>query len=159
MIKITLEEAKQEYYPRPAGMSVKYTDAFTLTPLDSPQYNNYTTADFVNYWIKRQRFEAQLSFNEGYIYVLENKGQPGILKIGYTDRTPQARVKEINSGTGVITPWFIINAFPCKAPAQIESIIHSQINQYRVNKEGFAIQPSTAEETINRIISENNAAL
>ena len=159
MIKISLEEAKENYYPRPAGMSVKYTDAFTLTPLDGPQYENHTTAEFVNYWIKRQRFEAQLSFNEGYIYVLENKGQPGILKIGYTDRTPQARVKEINSGTGVITPWFIVNAFPCKAPAQIESIIHSQLNQYRVNKEGFAVTISTAEQIIAHIIAENNAAI
>jgi len=159
MIKISLEEAKENYYPRPTGMSVKYTDAFTLTPLDDPQYENHTTAEFVNYWIKRQRFEAQLSFNEGYIYVLENKGQPGILKIGYTDRTPQARVKEINSGTGVITPWFIVNAFPCKAPAQIESIIHSQLNQYRVNKEGFAVTVSTADSIITRIIAENNAAL
>ncbi len=159
MIKISLEEAKENYYPRPAGMSVKYTDAFTLTPLDGPQYENYTTAEFINYWIKRQRFEAQLSFNEGYIYVLENKGQPGILKIGYTDRTPQARVKEINSGTGVITPWFIVNAFPCKAPAQIESIIHSQLNRYRVNKEGFAVTVSTADDIITRIIAENNAAI
>ncbi len=159
MIKISLEEAKENYYPRPAGMSVKYTDAFTLTPLDGPQYENYTTAEFINYWIKRQRFEAQLSFNEGYIYVLENKGQPGILKIGYTDRTPQARVKEINSGTGVITPWFIVNAFPCKAPAQIESIIHSQLNRYRVNKEGFAVTVSTTDDIITRIIAENNAAI
>jgi hypothetical protein len=159
MIKISLEEAKENYYPRPAGMSVKYTDAFTLTPLDGPQYENHTTAEFINYWIKRQRFEAQLSFNEGYIYVLENKGQPGILKIGYTDRTPQARVKEINSGTGVITPWFIVSAFPCKAPAQIESIIHSQLNQYRVNKEGFAVTISAADNIITRIIAENNAAI
>lgn len=159
MIKISLDEAKQEYYPKPAGMSVKYTDAFTLTPLEGDQYKDYTTAEFVNYWIKRQRFEAQLSFNEGYIYILENKGQPGILKIGYTDRTPQARVKEINSGTGVITPWFIANAFPCKSPAQIESIIHDQLNQYRINKEGFGITIPTAEQVIIQIIDENNASI
>jgi len=157
MIRITIDEAKQDYYPRPNGMSVKYVDAFTLTPLKDEQYKNCTTAEFVNYWIKRQRFEAQLSFNEGYIYILENRGQPGILKIGYTDRTPQARVREINSGTGVITPWFIVNAFQCKSPAQIESIIHSQLNQYRINKEGFGITISAAEQTIVQIINENRA--
>lgn len=159
MIKITLEEAKQDYYPKPNNMSVKYVDAFTLTPLTDNKYNSYDTAEFINYWIKRQRFEAQLSFNEGYIYVLENKGQPGILKIGYTDRTPQARVKEINSGTGVITPWFIINAFACKAPTQIESLVHAQLDRYRVNKEGFAVKASHAEEIIASIIAENNAAI
>ena len=159
MVRITIDEAKQDYYPKPNGMPIKYVDAFTLTPLEGNQYKDYTTAEFVNYWIKRQRFEAQLSFNQGYIYILENKGQPGILKIGYTDRTPQSRVKEINSGTGVITPWFIVNAFPCKAPAQIESIIHSQLNQYRVNKEGFAVTIPTAEQIIVQIINENNAGL
>ena len=157
MIRITLDEAKQDYYPRPNGMSVKYVDAFTLTPLEDEQYKDCTTAEFVNYWIKRQRFEAQLSFNEGYIYILENRGQPGILKIGYTDRTPQTRVREINSGTGVITPWFIVNAFQCKSPAQIESIIHSQLNQYRINKEGFGVTTLAAEQIIVQIINENRA--
>lgn len=159
MIKISLEEAQSEYYPKPAGMSVKYTDAFTLTPLTGSEYDGYNSADYVNYWIKRQRFDAQLSFNEGYIYILENKGQPGILKIGYTDRTPQSRVKEINGGTGVITPWFIVNAFPCKAPSHIESFVHLQLNQYRVAKEGFAVTVTMAEETIASIIKENNAGL
>jgi hypothetical protein len=159
MMKISLEEAQQNYYPKPAGMSVRYTDAFTLTPLTGSHYDGYDSADYVNYWIKRQRFDAQLSFNEGYIYILENKGQPGILKIGYTDRTPQQRVKEINGGTGVITPWYIVNAFPCKAPSHIESIVHAQLNSYHVNKEGFAIKVSYAEELIIQIIQENNASV
>lgn len=159
MMKISLEEAQVNYYPKPEGMSVKYTDAFTLTPLTGSQYSNYDSADYVNYWIKRQRFEAQLSFNEGYIYILENKGQPGILKIGYTDRTPQSRVKEINGGTGVITPWYIVNAFPCKAPSQIESLVHLQLNQYRVAKEGFAVTVTMAEDVVSNIIKENNAGL
>ena len=158
-MEITLEEAQQNYYPKPAGMSVRYTDAFTLTPLTGSQYDKYNNAYYVNYWIKRQRFEAQLSFNEGYIYILENKGQPGILKIGYTDRTPQQRVKEINGGTGVITPWYIVNAFSCKAPSHIESIVHAQLNQYHVNKEGFAVNASHAEELITQIIQENNASV
>jgi hypothetical protein len=159
MISISLEEAKENYYPKPAGMSVKYTDAFTLTPLTGSEYNQYHTADYVNYWIKRQRFEAQLSFNEGYIYILANPNQPGILKIGYTDRTPQSRLKEINGGTGVIIPWYIVNAFACKAPSHIESIIHDQLNQYRIAKEGFGVTVSMAEDVIIRIINENNATI
>jgi len=159
MIKISLEEAQSEYYPKPTGMSIRYIDAFTLTPLTGSEYSKCTSADYVNYWVKRQRFDAQLSFNEGYIYILENKGQPGILKIGYTDRTPQQRVKEINSGTGVIIPWYIVNAFPCKAPLQIESLIHLQLNQYRIAKEGFGITVSRAEDIISSIIKENNASI
>ena len=108
---------------------------------------------------ERHSFDAQLSFNEGYIYVLENKGQPGILKIGYTDRTPQSRLKEINAGTGVITPWIIINTFACKAPSHIEGLVHTQLWEYHVNKEGFAVTPKMAEDVIARIISENNAGI
>jgi len=155
MVKhITLEEAKEEYYPKPVNMSVMYVDAYTLTP--DP---NTPLADYVHYWIKRQRFEAQLSYNEGYIYVLANAGSPGILKIGYTDRTPQSRVKEINSATGVITPWYIVNAFACKSPKHIETIVHDQLNNYRINKEGFNVMVSHAEHIITKIINENNASI
>jgi len=154
MVRVTLEEAKSEYYPKPDYESVLYADAFTLTP--DPQHEGW---EYVHYWIKRAHFDAQLSFNEGYIYVLENKGQPGILKIGYTDRTPQSRLKEINGGTGVITPWYIINSFPCKAPAHIEGMVHTQLWDYHVNKEGFAVTPKMAEDIIIRIINENNASI
>ena len=159
MIRITLDEAKQDYYPRPNGMSVKYVDAFTLTPLEDEQYKDCTTAEFVNYWIKRQRFEAQLSFNEGYIYILESKGQLGILKIGYTDRTPQQRLNEINGGTGVIIPWYIVNSFACKSPEYIETLVHQALSQYHVNKEGFNVSIREAERVIDKVIVENNAGV
>ena len=154
MKRITMEEAKREYYPKNEGESVVYANAYTLTPdPNDPEF------EIVHYWIKRHSFDAQLSFNEGYIYVLENKGQPGILKIGYTDRTPQSRLKEINGGTGVITPWIIINTFACKAPSHIEGLVHTQLWEYHVNKEGFAVTPKMAEDVIARIISENNAGI
>jgi hypothetical protein len=154
MVRVTLEEAKQDYYPKSDSESVSYADAFTLTP--DPQHEGW---EYVHYWIKRAHFNARLSFNEGYMYVLENKGQPGILKIGYTDRTPQERLKEINGGTGVITPWYIINSFACKAPAHIEGMVHTQLWDYHVNKEGFAVTPKMAEDVIIRIIDENNAGI
>ncbi len=154
MKRITMEEAKQDYYPKQEGESVVYADAFTLIP--DPHDPSF---EIIHYWIKRHHFNAQLSFNEGYIYVLENKGQPGILKIGYTDRTPQSRLKEINAGTGVITPWYIVNAFACKAPSHIEGLIHTQLWEYHVNKEGFAVTPSMAEDVITRIICDNNAGI
>jgi len=155
MIKhITLEEAKENYYPKPAGMSVRYTDAYTLTP-----DNNESNSEHVHYWVKQQRFDARLSFNQGYIYILENKGQAGILKIGYTDRTPQQRLQEINGGTGVIIPWYIVNSFACKSPEHIETLVHQALSQYHVNKEGFNISIREAERIIDKIIADSNAAV
>lgn len=151
---ITSAEAQENYYPKPAGMSVKYTDAYTLTPDE-----NNPHCEHVHYWVKRQRFDASLSFNQGYIYILESKGQSGILKIGYTDRTPQQRLNEINGGTGVIIPWYIVNSFACKSPEYIETLVHQALNQYHVNKEGFNVSIREAERVIDKIIVENNAGI
>jgi len=152
--RITLEEAKLDYYPKPDDITCNYADAYTLTQDPDDEFN-----DYVHYWIKNNKFNASLSFNEGYIYILENKGQPGLLKIGYTDRTPQERVKEINGATGVITPWYVVNAFACRAPLQIESLVHKKLKQFHVNKEGFAVTLLHAEEIITGVISDNNANL
>lgn len=150
--RITLEQAKESFFPKPMNTPLDRNTFFSLTP--DP---NDSSVDYVHYWIKRQSFNAQLSFNEGYIYILENKSLPGILKIGYTDRSPLERVREINAGTGVIIPWHINNTFPCKSPNHIETLVHQALSQYRLNKEGFNVSVSLAEETIHKIIDENNA--
>ncbi len=152
--RITLDEAQEHYYPKPDGIPCIVANAYTLTPIvDGDGWEE------VNYWIKKIKFNAKLSLDEGYIYILENKSQPGICKIGYTDRTPQERVKEINGATGVIVPWYIANAFPCKSPASIERLIHNTLSDYWVNKEGFAVTLPLAERTVLNIIAENNACI
>lgn len=149
---ITLDEAQQHYAPKPEHIPVNTTHAYTLTKLEDGW-------EKVEYWVKKKNFNALLGLGEGYIYILANKGIPGVLKIGYTDRTPQDRVREINGGTGVITPWYIVNSFECKSPSIVESIIHSQLREYHVNKEGFAVSISFAEELISRVIIANNAQI
>lgn len=154
--RISLEEAKLNFYPKPLYYPLNKLTYFTLTPdLDDP------TIDHVQYWIKNGSVDLTLSLGEGYIYILENKSIPGILKIGYTDRTPQERVKEINGATGVITNWYVANSFACKSPKVIETLIHTKLNKYRISpkKEGFNILLSEAERIISNIITENNAAI
>ena len=154
--RVTLDQAQLDYYLRPDTThdNVQYTDVFTLSP--DPLNTRF---DIVQYWVKRERFDVPLSIGEGYVYILVNKGQPGILKIGYTDRTPQQRVAEINKGAGIITPWYISNAFPCKSPNYIESLVHKHFEQYNINKEGFAVTIAMAEKVISDIISENKAGI
>ena len=152
--RITLEEAKQNFLPKPQTLPLNKDTFFTLTP-DSED----KTMECVHYWVGKQYFNAKLSFNEGYIYILENKGMPGILKIGFTEKAPIERVKEINSGTGVITTWYIANTFACKSPKNIEILVHQQLKQYNVNKEGFGVTLPYAENVIKQIIIDNNASL
>lgn len=152
--RITLEEANKEYYKLPDNMPVVCANAYTLTP-DEDGF------DQVQYWVRYNNFDAKLALGEGWVYILANKATPGILKIGYTDRSPQDRVKEINGATGVIVPWFVVNAFQCKSPAIIESLVHRTLDDLRItrNKEGFAVSLNQAEDTITRIIKENNAGI
>jgi hypothetical protein len=150
--RITLEQAKESFLPKPSFLMLNKDTFFTLTPDEKDPLT-----DNVHYWIERQRFDAHLSFNEGFIYILESSGTPGILKIGYTDRSPQDRVREINSATGVIIPYHIVNTYPCKAPKHIETLVHQALHTHRVNKEGFNVSLKHAKEVIEKIIAENNA--
>lgn len=152
--RISIEEAQEHYYLKPHDVSCTIANAYTLTPV--AEQDGW---EEVNYWIKKISFNAKLAIDEGYIYILENKSQPGICKIGYTDRTPQDRVKEINSATGVIVPWYVSNAFPCKSPLAIERLVHSALSDYWISKEGFAVTLPLAESTILNIIAENNASI
>lgn len=152
--RITLEEAKTKFHPKPQSLSLDKHSHFTLTPdVEDP------TMDHVHYWVERTTFDAHLSFNEGYIYILENHSIPGILKIGYTDRSVQDRVREINSATGVITPWYSISHYHCKSPKHIETLVHQSLSTHRVNKEGFNVSLKQAKKIIEHIIDENNASI
>lgn len=58
---------------------------------------------------------------------------PDLIKVGSTDRTVEERVAELNSATGVPTPFVpvLIVAFP--NPAVIEELVHKDLDKYRVN--------------------------
>ena len=152
--QITLEEANKEYYKLPDDMPVVCANAFSLTP-DEDGF------DQVEYWVRYNNFDAKLALGEGWVYILANKALPGILKIGYTDRAPSDRVREINGATGVIVPWHLVSAFQCKSPSIIERLVHNNLDDLRINKnkEGFAVSLNQAEEVITRIIQENQTGL
>jgi hypothetical protein len=79
----------------------------------------------------------------GYLYCFENECMPGLLKIGYTDRTVEERLKEANaSGTfGPPSDYSVVFAKLVNNPKQKESIMHTLLKKYRKNpkKEFFAI--------------------
>lgn len=41
----------------------------------------------------------------GYIYIMSTRSNPSRLKIGYTERAVEQRVKEINRATGIFEPY------------------------------------------------------
>ena len=90
---------------------------------------------------------------EEWIYVLVNKSMSGMVKIGMTTNTVEERAKQINTATGVPTPWIPVYKFRCYGSRYLEKEVHEYLTQYRVsgNREMFAIDAVTAQETIEKL--------
>lgn len=90
-----------------------------------------------------------------WVYVLVNKSMPGICKIGMTRTSIFQRVKEINSATGVITPWIPVYRYECINSYVLEQAVHRELEGlgYRVNpnREGFEVPSETAIQVIERL--------
>ena len=110
-----------------------------------------------DYFMKLSEAFGQLGAEEGYVYIFVSDQQEGLCKIGYTERTPEERLEEINRATGVIYPWKLYDAFPCRSPKAVEQLVHKALSEARVvpRKEGFAVYPKVAQEIISRIINSS----
>jgi hypothetical protein len=72
---------------------------------------------------------------EGYLYCFENECMPGILKIGFTERTIEERLQEANS-TGTFGPpkdYKIVLGKYVKHVRKKEFILHALLSKYRIN--------------------------
>ena len=71
----------------------------------------------------------------GYIYCLENESMPGLLKIGFTERTMEERLAEANSsGTfGPPSDYTVVFAKLVMNPRHKESNMHTLLKKHRIN--------------------------
>jgi T5orf172 domain len=88
----------------------------------------------------------------GWVYILANDSMPGLLKIGYTIRTPQERARELSSATGVPKPFRVAYAWETKNPKALEASVHIRLDRFRVNgnREFFYISVSKAKAAIQK---------
>ena len=91
----------------------------------------------------------------GYVYILSNPAMPGLLKIGYTERDVQERVKEL-SNTGIPSPFEIEAVFESSKPYQDEQKIHNYFSKFKDsnNREFFNIDLKEALNTIVKLLSK-----
>lgn len=82
----------------------------------------------------------------GWIYALNNAGNPGLLKIGMTENSPVDRVNNLN-GTGVVYPFAIVHMERVSNARAAERFLHDFFNKQRENpkREFFRV---TAEHAI-----------
>jgi hypothetical protein len=90
----------------------------------------------------------------GYIYILSNPCMPGLVKIGFTNRSVQERIIELNSATAIPESFVIEATYKSDNPENDEKNVHSFLNGCRKStaREFFQIEITKVIETITRIL-------
>jgi len=70
---------------------------------------------------------------KGFIYIAKNQAMPGLLKIGYTEKVPTARVDELFT-TGVPEPFQIAYYCLVDDAKSLEGTIHRRLESFRSRK-------------------------
>ena len=91
-------------------------------------------------FFRLERIKMTIKEN-GYIYILINQSMPGLVKVGFTTRSLEKRLEELNT-TGIPMPFQIGAAFAVFDPKKCESKIHEILKKYRLNnnREFFKIE-------------------
>lgn len=86
----------------------------------------------------------------GSVYVLENESMPDFYKIGWTDRSPEERAKEL-SGTGLPTPYRVAYSKSTNLTGEVEKEIHNKLDKFRhrSNREFFKVELDTIKKAIH----------
>jgi len=91
----------------------------------------------------------------GTIYVLANLAIPGLVKVGKTTRSVDARIKELSSATGVPSEFMLIYEQTFldvdNAEGQIHVILESRGYRHASNREFFNAKPSDVIKIINSV--------
>jgi hypothetical protein len=127
--------------------------AFTFTPCKEPGWNGWEDVTYYQEGIMDPT--SNKAVKPEWVYVLINDKVPGVCKIGMTTTSVNQRVKEINSATGVISPWFCVFKYKCLNSRHLEQAVHQKLELmgYRVNKrrEGFDIPSKEAVRVIKEL--------
>lgn len=156
MIHLTPDEAKQYRKLNPDvdfKYNMKSAIAYTYTP--DPEYPSW---ELITYYGASWVDSTDTPHSPHYVYVLCNPSMPGICKIGFTTTTVYDRVRQINSATGVITPWYPVFAYKCPNGRMLEQEVHNELEFLgaRLNKkrEGFYTSSEDARKIIERLGSK-----
>ena len=90
---------------------------------------------------------THIKMTDGYIYCFANPSMPGILKVGMTERTPEARLSEANASDTwrPPTPYKIEFAKKVSNASQKEKTLHTLLEQYtdrpKARGEFFRVSP------------------
>jgi T5orf172 domain len=92
----------------------------------------------------------------GFIYILSHPRMPGILKIGYTEKSVTDRIAQLSAPTGVPGRFTMEDMVPvCTPPRTIEREIHKRLSALWEEKEFFRVGVSHAKQVVREVVTEN----
>ncbi len=85
----------------------------------------------------------------GLVYVLTIPRMPGIVKIGFTLKSIEERLKSLDN-TSVVEPFQLYYAGKVNNPKRVEGLIHELYKPYRIrpNREFFEAEPADVKKII-----------
>jgi len=86
----------------------------------------------------------------GWVYIIVNTSMPGLVKVGYTDRSPAKRASELG-GTGMPTPYSVAFSVRLHDARNIEQQAQTKLAKVRVGKEWFRCTVATARSAIEHV--------
>ncbi|MEV6907726.1 GIY-YIG nuclease family protein [Amycolatopsis sp. NPDC051071] len=97
----------------------------------------------------------------GYVYILSTRSSPRLLKIGYTERTVEQRVKKINSTTGILEPYGVRAVWVVQNAPQVERAVHQALADHRVraDREFFELPYGAAFKIVGDIVHNSRREL
>lgn len=95
--------------------------------------------------------DLQIQTGSGFVYILSNSYMPGLLKIGFTDREVDSRVRELSSSTGVPARYEIDAIFPAINAEQAEAEVHRRLASVRLAGREFF---TTSLDEAVRVVSD-----
>ena len=83
------------------------------------------------------------------VYILINEAMPGIIKIGWTDKNVEERMKELDK-TSTPVPFTCYFAKRVEDPTFVESKLHEAFDEFRIrdNREFFRMSPDQAKAAL-----------
>ena len=90
-----------------------------------------------------------MNSNSGFVYCLTIPRMPGIVKIGYTTKTIEQRLKDLDN-TSVVEPLQLYYAGKVRNPLSVEKKIHEIYREYRIrpNREFFEVDADQVKRVI-----------
>ncbi|MDR4507798.1 MAG: GIY-YIG nuclease family protein [Candidatus Brocadiaceae bacterium] len=87
---------------------------------------------------------------KGWVYIISNKGMPGLIKVGYSMQDPKIRAQQMNN-EGVPHPHIVDYEILIENPKLIEKKVHRALLKFHEGKEWFRCSCEEAIIEIKKI--------